>query len=81
MSIVTDTFSVTVGFVPGVQGIAQDNLFAEFSRILLGLVFAPDPFKLAPNSFSLQVGVRKPTCGTCGKSSGDHRCMFVKQAT
>ena len=56
MSIVTDKSSVIVGVAGGDYGIA------------LGLFLSiPDTFELVSDSFSLQVGVRKLTCGTFGK--------------
>ena len=33
----------------------------------------PDPFKVRPESFSLQVGVGKSSNSTFGKSTGDDR--------
>ena len=40
----------------------------------------PDPFKVRPESFSLQVGVGKSSNSTFGKSTGDDRIMFINQA-
>ena len=36
----------------------------------------PDPFELVSDSVSLQVGVKRPSCGTFGKSLGDHRIVL-----